>query len=107
MFSTWYMDYRDFKDLPQRIASDKIILNKAFNIAKNQKYDGYQRGLVSMVYKLHDKRSSGSGVKSEIIPNQELAEELHKPVIRKFEKRKIYPSSKTIFAVPILQICNW
>ena len=59
-----------------------------------------------MVYKLHDKRSLGGGVKSEIIPNQELAEELHKPVIRKFEKRKIYPSSKTIFAVPILQICN-
>ena len=40
------MAYGDFKDLPKRIASDKILRDKAFDIAKNPKYDGYQRGLV-------------------------------------------------------------
>ena len=45
------MAYRDFKDLAKRAASDKYLRNKAFKIAKNRKYDGYQRGLVSMVYK--------------------------------------------------------
>ena len=47
-----------------------------------------------MVYKSFDKKSSGSGVKSIIMPNQELAEELHKPIIRKFEKQKVYSSCK-------------
>ena len=45
------MAYRDFKDLPRKTASDKVLREKAFNIAKNAKYDGYQRGLASMVYK--------------------------------------------------------
>ena len=45
-----YMAYGDFKDLAKRTASDKILREKAFNIAKNLKYDGYQRGLASMVY---------------------------------------------------------
>ena len=49
------MAYRDFKDVAKRIASDKVLRDKAFNIAKNPKYDGYQRGLASMVYKLFDK----------------------------------------------------
>ena len=43
--------YSDSKDLTKRTAADKILRNRAFNIAKNQKYDGYQRGLASMVYK--------------------------------------------------------
>ena len=55
------MAYGDFKDLARRTASNKILRDKAFNIAKNPKYDGYQRGLASMVYKFFDKRSSGSG----------------------------------------------
>ena len=46
----------------------------------------------SMLYKLFDKKTSGSGVKSEIISNQELATELQKPVIRKFENRKVQSS---------------
>ena len=50
------MVYRDFKDLIRRTASDKILCNKAFNIAKNPKYDGHQRGLASMVYKFFDKK---------------------------------------------------
>ena len=66
--------------------------NKAFKIAGNPKYDGCQRGLASMVYKFFDKKSaslnksSGSGIVNE--SNYQLANELHKPIIRKFEKRK-------------------
>ena len=56
------MAYRDFKDIKGRIASDKMLRDKAFNIAKNPKYDGYQRGLASMVYKFFDKKSTGSGI---------------------------------------------
>ena len=76
------MAYGDFKDLTRRTASDKVLRDKAFNIAKNPKYDGYQRGLACMVYKFFDKKISGSGVKS--MSNERLAEELHKPIIRKF-----------------------
>ena len=56
------MAYGDFKDLARRTASDKILRDKAFNIAKNHKYDGYERELASMVYKFFDKNSMGSGV---------------------------------------------
>ena len=77
--------YEDFKDLTRRTASDKLLRDKAFNIAKNPKYDEYQRALVSMVYKFFDKKPSGSGIKNKIISNKELAEELHKPIIRKFK----------------------
>ena len=51
------MAYGDFKDLTKRTASDKILHDKAFNIAKNAKYDEYQRGLASIVYKFFDKKS--------------------------------------------------
>ena len=84
------MAYRHFKDLPRKTVADKILRNKAFNITKNPKYDGYQRGLASMVYNFFDKKTSGGDVKSGIIPNQQLAEELHKPIIREFEKQKVY-----------------
>ena len=79
------MSYGDFKDLTRRKASDKILRDKAFNIAKNPKYDGYQHGLASMTYKFFDKSTSGSGIKNGKISNKELAEELHKPIISKFE----------------------
>ena len=46
--------------------------------------DRYQRGLASMIYKFFDKKSARSGIKNEVTQNQQLAEELHKPVIRKF-----------------------
>ena len=68
------MAYGDFKDLTRRRASDKILRDKAFKIAKNPKYDGYQRDLVSMVYKFFDKKASGSSIKNEIFSNKELAE---------------------------------
>ena len=51
-----------FKDLQRITFSDKILRDKAFNIAKNPKYDGYQTGLASMVCKFFDKKSKGSGV---------------------------------------------
>ena len=86
------MAYRDFKDLAKRAAADKVLRDKAFKIASDPKYDGYQRGLASMVYKFFDKKSSGSGANNEIKQNIQLADELHKPIIRKFEKRKVYSS---------------
>ena len=63
--------YGDFKDLKRRTAFDKILRDKAFNIAKYPKYDGYQRGLASMVCRFFDKKSSGSGIKNENISNKE------------------------------------
>ena len=76
------MAYGDFKDLARRTASDKVLRNKAFNIAKNRKYDGYQGRLASKVYKFFDKKSEGSGVNIEVKHNEQLAEELHKPIIK-------------------------
>ena len=54
--------FQNFKNLAKRTASDKVLRSKAFDTAKNPKYDGYQRGLVSMVYKFLEKKSAGSGV---------------------------------------------
>ena len=78
------MAYGDFKDLARRTASDKVLRDKAFNIAKNPKYDGYQRGLASMVYKFFDKKSKGGGVNITLEFNEQLAKELHKPIIINF-----------------------
>ena len=61
--------------MARRRASDKILRNEAFDISKNPKDDGHQRGLASMVYKFFDKKSPGSGIKNEKISNKELAEE--------------------------------
>ena len=60
------MAYRDFKDLAKRAASDEVLRDKAFNFAKNPKCNEYQKGLASMVYKLFDKNSLGSGDNNEI-----------------------------------------
>ena len=84
------MAYRDFKDLNRKTFADKLLRDKAFNIANDLKYDGYQRGLPSMVYKFLDKETSGSGIKNENISNKELSEELHKPINRNFNKRKVH-----------------
>ena len=96
--------YSDSKDLTKRTVVDKILRNRAFNIAKDSKYDGYQRGLASKVYKFFDKKSTsladksteGSGVvNTKLAPqNQQLAEELHKLIIRKFKKRKLHAAFK-------------
>ena len=95
------MDYGDFKDLAKRTASDKVLRDTEFNIGKNPQYDGYQRVIASMVYKFFDKKTSGSGANDKIKQNQQLAEELHKPIIRKFQKRKYIHHLKTIFVVLI------
>ena len=72
-----------YKDVTKRRESDKVLGHKAFRIPVNPGHDGYERGLASMVYKFFDKKSAtGSGIKS--MSNQELADELHKPIIRKF-----------------------
>ena len=86
------MAYGDFKDLKRTTASDKTLKDKGFNIAKNPKYDGYQRGLASMLYEFFDKKSTGSGIANK--PNYQLANELHKRIIRKFIKRKVYSGFK-------------
>ena len=88
------MAYGDFKDLKRRTASDKFLRDKAFNIAKNPKYDGYPRGLASMVYKFFDKKSIGSGANIPLEFKKQLAEELHKPIIKNFEKRTVYSGFK-------------
>ena len=76
------MVYGDFKDLKIRTASDEILRDKAINIAKNPKYDGYQRGFASIVYKFFDKKSAGSGVNIPLEFNEQLPKELHKPIIK-------------------------
>ena len=87
------MAYEDFKDLTRRTASDKILRDKAFNIDKNLRYDGYQRGLASIVYKSFDKKNSDRTVENEDVSNKELAEELHKrPIKKKFKRRKSHSS---------------
>ena len=80
------MAYGDFKNLKRSTFSDKVLRDKAFNIAKNSKYDGYQRGFASMVYKFFDKKSKGSGDNIEVKHNEQLAKELHKKIIRNFKK---------------------
>ena len=76
------MAYGKAKDLIKRTQSDKILKNKAFKIVNKPKYDGYQRGVASMVYKFFDKKFKGSGIINE--PSYQLANELYKPIIRKF-----------------------
>ena len=76
------MAYGKTKDFVKRIQSDKVLKDKAFKIVSDPKYDGYQRGLVSMVYKFFDKKSSRSGIANE--QNYELANDLRKRINRKF-----------------------
>ena len=88
--------YADHEDLINRTKSDR---DKAYDIASNPEHDGYQRDLASMVYKFFDRKSTtepsslermGSGKASSSI----LADELHKPVIKSFNKRKVYSQFK-------------
>ena len=79
----------DRKDLAKRTISDKILKNKTYEIVRNGKYDGYQRALPSMVYKCFDKKTG-----SEISANEQLPEELHKPVIKKLKRKKVYARFK-------------
>ena len=98
--------YAYHKDLINRTEADKVLRDKAYDIASNPKYDGYQRGLASMVYKFFDKKSTakpsalartGSGfkkLKNTARNSSILADERHKPIIRRFNKRKVYSQFK-------------
>ena len=107
--------YADHKDLINRIEADKVLRDKAFDMASNPEYDGYQRGLASMIYKFFDKKATaepsslersakhvmGSGIKKDTTKSSSLersslilVDELHKPVIRKFNKREVYSQFK-------------
>ena len=77
------MAYGDFKDLARKTAFDQVLRDKAFNVAKNPKYAGYQRSLAAMVYKFFDKKSAGCGVNTHV-NIEKLAGESHKPIIRKY-----------------------
>ena len=84
--------YNKYKDLKRRTQSDIVLKNKAYKIAVNPRIDGFQKALASMVWKFFDKRSKsvlGSGVN-----HKKLADELHKLIIRKFKRRKVYSSFK-------------
>ena len=91
--------YADHKDLINRTEADKVLRDKAYDIASNPEYDGYQRGLANMVYKFFDskvaspdKKSAGGGFKKP--SSSVLADELHKSIIRKFKKRKVFSQFK-------------
>ena len=108
------MAYGDVKDLPRRTAFDEILHDKAFNIAENPKYDGYQWGLASVVYKCFDKKTSikGTGINSGgISKNKELGEELYKPIIKKFEKiwdlADMQLLSKFNKGIVFFTVCYW
>ena len=84
--------YADHKDLINRTEADKFLRDKAYDIAINPEYDGYQRGFVSMVYKFFYKKSTGSGIARD--SSSILANELHKPLIKRFDKRKVFSQFK-------------
>ena len=107
------MAYGKSKDLVKRTQLDKVLKDKTFKIANNPKYDGYQRGLASMVYKVFDKKSKGSGVSASLAnksankPNYQLANEFHKTIIRKFKNRKVYSSFRdNIWGVDLADMLN-
>ena len=77
------MAYGNFKDLTRRTASDKILRDKAFNVAKSPKYDEYERDLLRLFITFLIKRL-------QVVLIKELVEELHKPIINKFEKQKVH-----------------
>ena len=98
------ISYNKFKDLEKRTQSGIVLKNKALKIASNPKYNGYERGLASMVYNFFDKKSKGAGLKENqgnILQNSQLANEFHKPIIRKLKKEKFILLLRTIFGVLI------
>ena len=88
--------YAKYKDRLNRKQSDILLKNKALKIATDPRVNGYQRGLASMVYKSFNERTKGSGINNQgnLLVNSQLAEELHKPIIKNFKIRKVYSSFK-------------
>ena len=107
------MAHGDCKDLARRTVSDKVLRDKTSNIAKIPKYDGFQRALASMVYNFFDKKSAsltdksakGGSANNEIKQNEQLAEELQKPIVKKIKKIKVYSLFKgTIWGAGLVEI---
>ena len=97
------MGYGKSKDLAKRTQSDKVLRDKAFKIASNPNYDEYQRGLASMLYIFFDEKSSGGAIRP--VPNYQLANELHRQIIRTFKRRKLYSSFRdNIWSVDLADI---
>ena len=95
MFCLWA--YSDSKYLAKRPISDKVLKDKFYEIAISLKYDGYQRGLLSLVYNFfYEKTESGAIATSKVREsvNEELSQELHKLVIKNFKRRDVYASFK-------------
>ena len=90
--------YAKCKDRLNRKQSDIVLKNKALKIATDPRVNGYQRRSASMVYKFFNERTKGSGInnKGNLLVNSQLAEELHKPIIKNFKRRKVYSSFKEI-----------
>ena len=105
------MAYNKFKDLENRMQSHVVLKNKPLKIASNPTYNGYERGLASMVYKFFDKKSKGSGLKENqgnflhysgnLLADSQLANELHKPIIRKLKKEEFTLLLRAVFGVLI------
>ena len=85
--------YPDSKDLTKRTVPDKVLKVRAYKTAQNPKYEKYQRGQASTVYNLYAK-TTGSGTINEPNVNEVLPQELHKPVIKKLKRRKVYARFK-------------
>ena len=78
----------------------KILKDRAYQIARNRNYDGYQRALASMIYKFFDKKKG-----SDITVNEQLVEELHKPIIKKVKRRRVYTRFKgNVWAVDLAEM---
>ena len=89
--------YNKYKDFVNRRQSDIVLKNKALKIAIDPKVDGYQKSLAAMVCKFFNERTKRSGIE-----NKQLAEELHKPIIKNFKRRKLDSSFQdNIWAVDL------
>ena len=98
--------YGDFKDLPRTAASDEILLDKTFNIAKNPKYDGCQRGIASMVYKCFDKKLLLGQLKMKICQTKSYLKNYTNQLLENFKKEKYTRLLQTIFGSLILLILS-
>ena len=95
------MAHGNFKDLNRGIFADKVLQDKAFNIAKDPKYDGYQRGFASVVYKVFDKKTSGSSIENKNISVEELGENYTNQLLETLMKEKYTHLLSTIFGMLI------
>ena len=83
------------------MSRETVLRHKAFSFAKNPKHNGYERGIAKMIYTYFNKNPAGANtsvgvINSKILLNEQLTEELHKPIIKKFE---VWSSFKEIFSV--------